>query len=186
MAIKKESGGSKKPMAKMAVKGQSSKKTPAQQKAAQVQKAIKVVQKRAGVTAREARDIVTEVGTIAKYNYASAYWGVDKNTKKDKALREGKTYYKNAKGETSAWVNSGGPVRNPRNPAAKSGAKSLMKQVKEVGTAAKTGKAGTSAARTVRDKDGDLRLDRSAGNVSRNARINVKAKNKKPNAPRGR
>lgn len=134
MAMKKESGG-KKPVAKMAVKGQSGRKTPAQQKAAQVQKAIKSVQKRAGVTAREARDIVTEIGTIVDFGTQNAvnrlgskidpyHWqSVDK--KERLAAR-----------------------RNPKNPQARAGLKSLGKQIKEVGTAAKTGKPGTTPART--------------------------------------
>jgi hypothetical protein len=135
MAMKKESGG-KKPMAKMAVKGQASRsKTNDSNSAARVQKAIKAVQKRTGVTAREARDIVTEVGTIAKFNYAASAQGATK-------------------------------FQNYKNPAAKSGAKSLMKQVKEVGTAAKTGKPGTTPAQIMR-KDGKILFGESAGGKQR-------------------
>ena len=182
MAMKKMTGGSKKSVAK---------KTPAQQKAAQIQKAIKAVQKRANVTAREARDIVTEIGTIANYNASATYRGISKKEQKDMALKEGKMYYKNAKGQTARYVKMGmrkdgtfEGVKNPRNPAAKSGAKSLAKQIKEVGTAARTGKPGTSAS-VIRKN-----LGSSSGNVSRSARSNVAKNNRlktyKSMGPKGR
>ena len=179
--MKKETSG-RKPVVK---------KTPAQQKAAQVQKAIKAVQKRANVTAREARDIVTEIGTIANYNASAAFRGISKKEQKDMALKEGKTFYKDEKGRTARYYKMGmrkdgtfETVKNPRNPAAKSGAKSLATQINEVGTAAKTGKPGTSASVIRKD------LGSSSGNVSRSARSNVAKNNRmktyKSMGPKGR
>ena len=60
MAMKKESGA-KKPMAKMAIKGQARRSAPASQSIGN-----KVVS-RAKTVAREVRDIPTEIGTKAKY-----------------------------------------------------------------------------------------------------------------------
>jgi hypothetical protein len=168
MAIKKESGGGVK-LPKIPAK----KLTPTQQKAAQVNKAIKAVQKRTGVTAREARDIVTEVSTIAKYNTTLAYRGTSNRMKKE-AARNRQSYGK----PSDRLIKESKTGFGKPNPAANAGAKSLKKQIKEVGTAARTGKQGTTPARTKNYKGG---MDewQSVGNDQRKPR-------KKPVGPKGR
>ena len=74
---------------------------------------VAAVAKRFGVTAREARDIATAVGTLGK----------------------------------AAAVTAQFPSMNKG--VAKSAAKNLVKQVKETGTAAATGKKGTTSSKAV-------------------------------------
>lgn len=148
MAIQKQSGGGVK-LSKIPAK----KLTPAQKKVAQVNKAIKAVQKRTGVTAREARDIVTEISTIAKYN-ATSFYRAD-----TKAMR------KNAAKNTQL-SGTGNPVLQKPNPAANAGLKSLIKQTKEVGTAARSGKPGTTPAKTKNYK-GNMEIWQGIGNDKR-------------------
>jgi hypothetical protein len=74
---------------------------------------VAAVAKRFGVTAREARDIATAVGTLGKAAVVTAQFpGMNKGV-------------------------------------AKSAAKNLVKQVKETGTAAKSGKKGTTSSKAV-------------------------------------
>jgi F420-0:gamma-glutamyl ligase-like protein len=168
MAIKRESGGGVK-LPKIPAK----KLTPAQKKAAQVNKAIKAVQKRTGVTAREARDIVTEISTIAKYNTTLAYRGTSNSMKKEAASN------RQAYGRSSDRLIKDHPLGFGKpNPAANAGAKSLKKQIKEVVTAARTGKQGTTAARTSNYK-GAMTEWQSVGNDQRKPL-------KKPVGPKGR
>ena len=74
---------------------------------------VQQVAKRFGITAREARDIATAVGTLGKAAVVTAQFpGMNKGV-------------------------------------AKSAAKNLVKQVKETGTAATTGKKGTTSSKAV-------------------------------------
>ena len=82
------------------------------------------------VTAREARDIITAVGSLGKAS----------------VLRE--------TGDTSAM---------------KKAAKDVVKQVKETGKAAMTGKKGTSAAKAV--KDSNYKIRNSNGNILNGVKI---------------
>ena len=86
-------------------------KSPARSKAGA--STVAAVAKRFGVTAREARDIATAVGTLGK----------------------------------AAVVTAQFPGSNKG--VAKSAAKNLVKQVKETGTAAATGKKGTTSSKAV-------------------------------------
>jgi hypothetical protein len=116
--INQRAGGGKNPSYYELKAGKSAKGSNAQQ----LNKAIKLVQKRAGVTAREARDLVTEVGTIVNHRRQIMVASeVDRINMRNSQLRR-------------------------RLPAESAGAKSLVKQIKEVGTAAKTGKKGTTPA----------------------------------------
>ena len=89
MAMKKESGA-KKPMAKMAIKGQARRSAPVSQSIGN-----KVVS-RAKTVAREVRDIPTEIGTKAKYKSGMVTDGPKGNVGKQlkdvgKALATGKS-----------------------------------------------------------------------------------------------